>query len=102
MLTSSRLPHLPRAQVRSQAGFYAETIFQDMEFPTRSRGRNKVRCKSLPDSQARPAELAVRGLPIGPNDLLIAATARGYDLVLVTHNTRELSRVAGLKLEDWE
>ena len=48
------------------------------------------------------AELAARGLPIGPNDLLIAATARGYDLVLVTHNTREFSRVAGLKLEDWE
>jgi hypothetical protein len=45
---------------------------------------------------------AVHGLPIGPNDLLIAATARGYDLVLVTHNTGQFSRVAGLKLEDWE
>ena len=48
------------------------------------------------------AELAGRGMPIGPNDLLIAATARAYDLVLITHNTREFSRVAGLRLEDWE
>lgn len=39
--------------------------------------------------------------PIGPNDLLIAATARAHDLVLVTHNTREFSRIAGLRIEDW-
>jgi len=47
-------------------------------------------------------ELERAGTPIGPNDLLIAATARAHDLVLVTHNTREFSRVAGLQLEDWE
>ena len=39
---------------------------------------------------------------IGPNDLLIAATARAHGLVLVSHNTREFSRVDGLELEDWE
>jgi len=38
--------------------------------------------------------------PIGPNDLLIAATALAHDLILITHNLREFSRVAGLKLED--
>lgn len=48
------------------------------------------------------AELAVRGQLIGPNDLLIAATARAHDLVLVTHNTREFSRVVGLRMEDWD
>ncbi len=48
------------------------------------------------------AELAVQGMPIGPYDLLIAATARAYDLTLVTHNTREFSRVVGLRVEDWE
>lgn len=48
------------------------------------------------------AELAGRGKPIGPNDLLIAATARAHDLVLVTHNTREFSRVVGLRIDDWE
>jgi tRNA(fMet)-specific endonuclease VapC len=48
------------------------------------------------------ATLAAAGQPIGPNDLLIAATALAHDLTLVTHNLREFSRVAGLKLEDWE
>jgi len=47
-------------------------------------------------------DLERAGTPIGPNDLMIAATARAYDLVLVTHNTREFSRVVGLRLEDWE
>jgi tRNA(fMet)-specific endonuclease VapC len=47
-------------------------------------------------------ELADRGQPIGPNDLLIAATALAHDLALVTHNTKEFSRVAGLRIEDWE
>jgi tRNA(fMet)-specific endonuclease VapC len=47
------------------------------------------------------AYLADRGELIGPNDLLIAATARAHGLTLVTHNTVEFSRVIGLKLEDW-
>lgn len=48
------------------------------------------------------ASLAAAGKPIGPNDLLIAATVLAHDLTLVTHNTREFSRIAGLKIEDWE
>jgi tRNA(fMet)-specific endonuclease VapC len=48
------------------------------------------------------AELSREGRPIGPNDLLIAATARAHDAVLVTHNTAEFSRVVGLRIEDWE
>jgi len=47
-------------------------------------------------------DLQRSGRPIGPSDLLIAATARAHDLVLVTHNTREFGRVAGLRIEDWE
>jgi tRNA(fMet)-specific endonuclease VapC len=42
------------------------------------------------------------GTPIGPHDLMIAATAMTHGAVLVTHNTGEFSRVLGLKLEDWE
>jgi tRNA(fMet)-specific endonuclease VapC len=42
------------------------------------------------------------GALIGPNDLLIAATARAHDAVLVTHNLAEFQRVAGLRVEDWE
>ena len=48
------------------------------------------------------SELERGGTPIGPNDLLIAATAIANELVLVTHNTREFERVVGLHLEDWE
>ena len=48
------------------------------------------------------ADLSARGQLIGPNDLLIAATARAHDLTLVTHNTREFSRVVGLQIVDWE
>ena len=48
------------------------------------------------------ADLARLGQPIGPNDLLIASIARAHDLVLVTHNLDEFSRIVGLQLEDWE
>ncbi|MGK5093560.1 type II toxin-antitoxin system VapC family toxin [Deltaproteobacteria bacterium TL4] len=48
------------------------------------------------------AELSKKGSPIGPNDLLIAAIALKNNLTLVTHNTREFSRVEDLQLEDWE
>lgn len=42
-----------------------------------------------------------RGLPIGPHDVLIAATALAHGAILVTHDTEELARVHGLRLEDW-
>jgi len=45
--------------------------------------------------------LEQRGTPIGPFDTLIAAHALSLDAVLVTNNTREFSRVPGLRLEDW-
>ena len=48
------------------------------------------------------ALLASRGTPIGPYDVLIAGQAVSRDLILVTHNTAEFSRVPGLRCEDWE
>jgi len=48
------------------------------------------------------AHLARIGLPIGPNDLMIAAIARANGLTLATHNTAEFNRVPGLALEDWQ
>ena len=48
------------------------------------------------------ADLAARGTPIGPNDLMIAAIALANNLILITHNTREFSRITALQLEDWE
>jgi tRNA(fMet)-specific endonuclease VapC len=48
------------------------------------------------------ARLTLVGTPIGANDLLIACIALANGLTLVTHNTREFSRINGLRLEDWE
>ena len=47
------------------------------------------------------ADLKRRGMPIGANDLFIAAQARALGLTLVTNNTEEFERVEKLKLENW-
>lgn len=47
------------------------------------------------------AELARRGTPIGPYDVLIAGQAIARGLPLVSNNTAEFQRIAGLRLEDW-
>ena len=46
-------------------------------------------------------ELERHGIPIGANDLLIAAHARAADLTLITANTREFHRVPGLSTKSW-
>lgn len=48
------------------------------------------------------SDLTRNGKIIGPNDLLIASIAICNHLTLVTANTREFERVAGLSLENWE
>jgi tRNA(fMet)-specific endonuclease VapC len=47
-------------------------------------------------------ELEVSGRGIGPHDLMIASIALANDLILVTHNVGEFSRISELKIEDWE
>jgi len=47
------------------------------------------------------AALEALGKRIGPNDLLIAAHARGIGATLVSHNIAEFPRVPGLVCEDW-
>ena len=46
--------------------------------------------------------LKQNGILIGPYDMLIAAQAIAKDLVLVTNNTGEFSRIKNLKIEDWK
>ncbi|MHB8629185.1 MAG: type II toxin-antitoxin system tRNA(fMet)-specific endonuclease VapC [Aggregatilineales bacterium] len=67
------------------------------------------RYKSLPFDDAAHvhaakirADLARAGTPIGPYDLLITAIALANNLIVITHNTGEFGRVAGLQIEDWE
>jgi tRNA(fMet)-specific endonuclease VapC len=45
--------------------------------------------------------LTRQGTLIGPNDLLIAAQALTTELVVVTANLREFSRVPRLEVENW-
>lgn len=47
------------------------------------------------------AELASRGTPIGPFDVMIAGHARSSGLGLVTNDQAEFGRVDGLRLENW-
>lgn len=47
------------------------------------------------------ARLESEGTPIGPLDTLIAGVALAHRAVLVTRNTREFSRVAGLRVDNW-
>ena len=47
------------------------------------------------------AALESAGLSIGKLDLLIAGTALSRGATLATNNTREFSRVEGLRLLDW-
>lgn len=42
-----------------------------------------------------------KGTPIGPLDMEIAAHAIALDVILVTNNQREFSRVADLRCENW-
>ena len=56
--------------------------------------------QTLAAAQVR-CELARRGTPIGPYDILIAGHARSLGVVLVTRNVREFSRVDNLQIEDW-
>ncbi|HUO23577.1 MAG TPA: type II toxin-antitoxin system VapC family toxin [Caulobacteraceae bacterium] len=47
------------------------------------------------------AQLETAGLPIGGNDMLIAAHALSAGRVVVTDNEREFTRVNGLLVENW-
>jgi len=47
------------------------------------------------------ASLEVAGKPVGPMDTLIAGTTVTHHGILVTHNTKEFSRIDGLQIADW-
>lgn len=108
-----RLAKLQPQQVSVSEVVVAELLFGVQRSQRKASNLAKVSAFLAPvrrlafDDQVSPhyaeirAELTDRGELIGPNDLLIAATARAHGLTLVTHNTREFSRVTGLKLEDW-
>ena len=46
-------------------------------------------------------DLRRKGTTIGPIDILLSAQAVSNDLIFVTNNTKEFSRIENLKIEDW-
>lgn len=80
--------------------------------PTRSRERQDLFLgwfTLLPFDDVAVEQYAVlrvaleqQGTPISHPDMQIAAIAIANNLILVTHNTTEFSRIRGLKLADWE
>lgn len=58
------------------------------------------RTAALRAAQIR-AQLESQGEMIGPYDILLAAQSLSAELVLVTSNTGEFQRVAGLSVENW-
>jgi tRNA(fMet)-specific endonuclease VapC len=47
------------------------------------------------------ADLEKKGQVIGAMDMLIAAHALSLDIILVTNNSKEFSRIHNLKIENW-
>lgn len=45
--------------------------------------------------------MALRKMPVGERDLVIASVALAHRLTVVTHNQREFSRIPGLETIDW-
>jgi len=109
-----RLDELSPGQVALCSIVRAELLYGALKSaqPKRNMERLALFFKGFPclpfDETASEAYARIRvqlekgGRPVGPNDLLIAATASAHRLVLVTHNTAEFGRIEGLDLEDWE
>lgn len=47
------------------------------------------------------AELETKGKPVGPNDLIIAATVISDNAILITNNQKEFKRIQRLKTDNW-
>ena len=45
--------------------------------------------------------LTSKGIIVGDFDILIAVTARHYDLTVVTHNTKHFGQMPGIQCIDW-
>ena len=119
-LRNPRSPVVPRlratqpADVRICSVVVAELYYGCLRSANPAANRGKVEAllrpfRSLPFDDVAAGHYAdVRrhlesvGTPIGPYDLQVAAIALTHGCTLVTHNTKEFSRVPGLLLDDWE
>jgi len=105
------------AQPPAKVGLPSVVLYELVFGATRSqappdlKARLEALLQSLPilpfgEAEARAAariraDLETVRKPIGPHDVLTAATALAHGATLVTRNLREFRRVKGLRVEDW-
>jgi tRNA(fMet)-specific endonuclease VapC len=82
---------------KSRRAAHNVALVDALQFPVIEFDREDAR-----QAGAIRAFLAVRGVMIGPYDVLIAGQAVARNMILVTHNTAEFRRAPGLRMEDWE
>ncbi len=109
-----KMSTIPRSEVVVSSISKAEMFFGSAKSQTPERSLEKqiefletVGVLSFDDTAAHTygpmrAELERNGVAIGQLDMLIAAIALANNLILVTHNVSEFSRINGLQIEDWE
>jgi tRNA(fMet)-specific endonuclease VapC len=85
-----------RKGARSQAAASALTAFLTLDVTLWA-----VDAEDAEEAAELRDALTRAGTPLGPYDVLIAAQARRRGALLVTANARELTRVPGLRAEDW-
>jgi predicted nucleic acid-binding protein len=98
VITASELLHgVHRARetgIKAQRAAFVEAIIE----------RYPILPIDLPSARVHAqlsAELASQGMPVGPSDLWLAATAIAHGLSMATANVREFARVPGLTVQKW-
>lgn len=90
----------PVERLRTWASEINTVMEAGIRFTHRSRNCRTCEAAAVSYGTIRSV-LEKRGSPIGPLDTLIAGHALSLGWTLVTHNTHEFKRVAGLSVEDW-
>ena len=109
----SKIMSFQPADIKIPAIVKAELLYAVEKSSKRDENLNKVSAFLMPFEIAAFGDLAAvhygqiqvslkkSGTPIGPNDLLTAATVIAEKGILVTNNIKEFSRIPGLSLENW-
>ena len=101
--TSILIPDIVLAEIEygaRKSNKYDKTIKLYSEF-TNAFHHCSMTAKSIKEYGIIRSELEKKGNVIGANDLIIAAIVKSEGGILVTHNTKEFSKISGLKIEDW-